>query len=66
MDNKPLLPRGFDYKKAITDYLHELGKVIKQTMKDKWPTVDFYTQILIILTVSLLFFFYEFCCENLI
>jgi hypothetical protein len=49
---KPTLPNGFDYKKAITDYLHEMGKVIKQTINDKWPTVDFYTQVLIILTVS--------------
>ncbi|PKC05328.1 hypothetical protein RhiirA5_421046 [Rhizophagus irregularis] len=28
MSNKPPLPNGLDYKKAITDYLHEFGKVI--------------------------------------
>jgi hypothetical protein len=52
MPNPSPLPRGFDYKKAITDYLHESSKVIKQTISDKWPFVDFYNQVLIILTVN--------------
>ena len=57
----PYLPDGFDYKKAITDYLHEMGKVIKQTINGSWA-INFYTQALIVLTVNKIFF-YEFCCE---
>ncbi|RIA82058.1 hypothetical protein C1645_835959 [Glomus cerebriforme] len=50
MTNKPPLPKGFDYKKAITDYLTEMGKVIKRTITDRWD-IDFFTQVLIVLTI---------------
>ncbi|RIA83021.1 hypothetical protein C1645_880737 [Glomus cerebriforme] len=48
VSKKSSLPNGLNYKKAITDYLHEIGKVVKQTMND---SIDFYNQVLIVLTV---------------
>ncbi|GES97309.1 hypothetical protein GLOIN_2v1886005 [Rhizophagus clarus] len=49
--NKPSLPNGLDYKKAITDYLHEFGKVVISKIKDCWPNIDFFTQVLLVFTV---------------
>ncbi len=64
MTNKPHLPSGFDYKKAITDYLREMGKVIKQTVERMW-NIDFFTQVLIVLTViNLNFLFCKFICKK--
>ncbi|RIA94158.1 hypothetical protein C1645_583238 [Glomus cerebriforme] len=48
VSEKSSLPNGLNYKKVITDYLHEIGKVVKQTMND---SIDFYNQVLIVLTV---------------
>ncbi|CAB5192644.1 unnamed protein product [Rhizophagus irregularis] len=45
---KPKLPIG--YKKAITDYLREIGKLIKETITRHWE-IDFYESVLLILTV---------------
>ncbi|CAB4491810.1 unnamed protein product [Rhizophagus irregularis] len=50
MKDKPALPEGFDYKKAITDYFRELGKVIKKSIAEKWE-INFFTQTLIVLTI---------------
>ncbi|RIA97905.1 hypothetical protein C1645_801499 [Glomus cerebriforme] len=50
-DKKPILPPGLSYKKAITDYLREMGKLIKETVTMRWPNVDFMTQIKIVITV---------------
>src|SRR4051794_18426665 len=36
MENKPYLPKGLDYTTAITDYLKEMGKVMKDTLKIRW------------------------------
>ena len=56
MQNKPHLPIGLDYKKAITDYLREMGKIIIQTITGHWK-IDFFTQVLILLTVIIFFLF---------
>ncbi|KAF0553696.1 actin-like ATPase domain-containing protein [Gigaspora margarita] len=48
---KPMLPKGLDYKKAITDYLTEMGKLIKETIVYRWPNVNFMEQVLVIMTV---------------
>ncbi|RGB23996.1 hypothetical protein C1646_805401 [Rhizophagus diaphanus] len=50
MSNKPPLPNGLDYKKAITDYLHEFGKVVKNKIDDCWK-VNFFTQVLLVFTI---------------
>ncbi|CAB4425207.1 unnamed protein product [Rhizophagus irregularis] len=47
---KPKLPNDIDYKKAITDYLREIGKLIKIKITSDWD-FDFYESVLLILTV---------------
>ncbi|CAB4421887.1 unnamed protein product [Rhizophagus irregularis] len=47
--SKPKLP--VDYKKAITDYLREIGKVIKETVVMRWPRVDYFKNTLLVITV---------------
>ncbi|PKY55495.1 hypothetical protein RhiirA4_548762 [Rhizophagus irregularis] len=47
MENKPPLPR----EKAISDYLHELSKIVKEKICKRWESIDFYNQVLIILTI---------------
>jgi hypothetical protein len=59
--NKPPLPNGLDYRKATTDYLRELGKVIKHSLNDTWGNVIFETRVLIVLAVNK--FNYKFCCK---
>ncbi|CAG8504999.1 9396_t:CDS:2 [Funneliformis mosseae] len=50
LDNfKPNLP--IDYKKAITDYFREIGKVIKDTVTTRWPKIDYFKHVLLVLTV---------------
>ncbi|CAB4441971.1 unnamed protein product [Rhizophagus irregularis] len=50
-NEKPVLPKGINYKKAITDYLKCMGKLIKESITTRWPNVKFMEQVLIILTV---------------
>ncbi|CAB5125520.1 unnamed protein product [Rhizophagus irregularis] len=45
---KPHLP--VDYKKAITDYLREIGKVIKDKIATHW-SVNFFENVLLVLSV---------------
>ncbi|PKC13941.1 actin-like ATPase domain-containing protein [Rhizophagus irregularis] len=47
----PYLPGGLDYKKAITDYLHEIGEMMKAYLKKTYKSLDFFDQVLVILTV---------------
>ncbi|GBB85958.1 hypothetical protein RclHR1_01240009 [Rhizophagus clarus] len=51
MEEKPYLPEGLDYKKAITDYLHEIGKTMKTYLSDKYKQLEFFDQVIIILTI---------------
>ncbi|RIA82246.1 hypothetical protein C1645_881134 [Glomus cerebriforme] len=46
---KPKLP--VDYKKAITDYLREIGKLIKEMITTHWPGIKFLENVLIIIAV---------------
>ncbi|CAG8602704.1 16306_t:CDS:2 [Funneliformis mosseae] len=45
-NDKPLLPKGLNHKKAITDYLKSMD-----TINTRWPNIKFMDQALIILTV---------------
>ncbi|CAB5297437.1 unnamed protein product [Rhizophagus irregularis] len=36
-NEKPVLPKGINYKKAITDYLKCMGELIKETITTRWP-----------------------------
>lgn len=57
MENKDkiYLPKGLDFKTAITDYLRKMGEVMKDTLKDSGTEVDFFKQVLLIMTVNSLF-----------
>ncbi|GBC10509.1 hypothetical protein RclHR1_00970010 [Rhizophagus clarus] len=46
---KPKLP--IEYKKAITDYLREIGKLIKDKVETRWASIDFHKNVLFVLTV---------------
>ncbi|RIA82248.1 hypothetical protein C1645_809689 [Glomus cerebriforme] len=46
---KPKLP--VDYKKAITDYLREIGKLIKDSISSAWSEIEFLENVLIVITV---------------
>ncbi|CAG8840172.1 35786_t:CDS:2, partial [Gigaspora margarita] len=43
---KPALPKGLEYKRAIIDYLTEI-----ETVATRWPNVNFIEQVLLIMTV---------------
>ncbi|CAB4437231.1 unnamed protein product [Rhizophagus irregularis] len=47
--HRPKLP--VDYKKAISDYLREIGKIIKKTIPKYWIEIDFMENVLLILPV---------------
>ncbi|CAI2171542.1 6626_t:CDS:2, partial [Funneliformis geosporum] len=50
LDNfKPNLP--VDYKKAITDYFREIGKIIKDTVTAQWSKIDYFKHVLLVITV---------------
>ncbi|CAG8465784.1 7747_t:CDS:10 [Ambispora leptoticha] len=51
VDEKPLLPTGLNYKKAITDYLREMGKIIKERLGRNWPHLDFHNDVQIVMTI---------------
>ncbi|RHZ71894.1 hypothetical protein Glove_249g8 [Diversispora epigaea] len=50
-DEKPLLPPGLDAKKAITDYLHEMNKLICETLNSRWPGLRYPAQIRFVVSV---------------
>ncbi|CAG8435959.1 8611_t:CDS:2 [Ambispora gerdemannii] len=37
---KPELPEGLDYKKTITDYLHQMQILIMETINRRWPKLS--------------------------
>src|SRR5437016_5636650 len=45
MENKPPLPRGLNYKTAISHYLKEMGNLIRVTLRTRWPDLDFFQQV---------------------
>ncbi|CAI2174181.1 6284_t:CDS:2 [Funneliformis geosporum] len=40
-----------EYKKAITDYLREIGNLIKDTVTTTWPGIDYSKNVMLVLTV---------------
>ncbi|CAB4375389.1 unnamed protein product [Rhizophagus irregularis] len=51
LNDKPFLPEGLEYKKVITDYLGKLAEMVKISCVSEWQNLDFYRQVLTILTV---------------
>ncbi|PKC05582.1 actin-like ATPase domain-containing protein [Rhizophagus irregularis] len=50
-NEKPSLPSQLDYEKAISDYLHELGKLIKETTSTRWPGTKFFEHVLLAISI---------------
>ncbi|RIB00075.1 hypothetical protein C2G38_2235751 [Gigaspora rosea] len=50
-DDKPPLPPGLYAEKVITDYLHEMNKLILETLSSRWPDIKYPKQVLFVLSV---------------
>ncbi|CAG8681881.1 16539_t:CDS:10, partial [Acaulospora morrowiae] len=50
-DEKPPLPPGLDPRKAITDYLHEVNKLILETLNSRWPGLRYPSQVRFVCSV---------------
>ncbi|PKY52338.1 hypothetical protein RhiirA4_469910, partial [Rhizophagus irregularis] len=48
---KPKLP--VEYVKAITDYFTKISKVIKKVVQNRWVGIDFFENVLLVLTVPM-------------
>ncbi|RIA90019.1 hypothetical protein C1645_849873 [Glomus cerebriforme] len=49
--DKSQLPKGLSFKTAITDYLKKMGEVLKKALEKSCPGIDFFKQVLIIMTI---------------
>ncbi|CAI2174736.1 18835_t:CDS:2 [Funneliformis geosporum] len=47
---KPYLPEGLDYQKAITDYLAKMKPLIEEILTKRWPGIKF-TQVRFVFTI---------------
>ncbi|CAB4408735.1 unnamed protein product [Rhizophagus irregularis] len=50
-NEKPPLPYQLNYEKAISDYLRELGKLIKETISTRWHGISFFKHVLIVISI---------------
>ncbi|RIB06646.1 hypothetical protein C2G38_2046625 [Gigaspora rosea] len=50
-EDKPPLPPGLDAKKVITDYLHEMNKLILETLNSRWPGIRYPSQVRFVVSV---------------
>ncbi|RIA97901.1 hypothetical protein C1645_801496 [Glomus cerebriforme] len=50
-NEKPPLPHQLSYEKAISDYLHELGKLIKETVSTRWHGIRFFDHVLLVISI---------------
>ncbi|RIA97903.1 hypothetical protein C1645_732031 [Glomus cerebriforme] len=50
-NEKPPLPHQLNYEKAISDYLHELGKLIKETISTRWHGIKFFEHVLLVISI---------------
>ncbi|RHZ72284.1 hypothetical protein Glove_243g81 [Diversispora epigaea] len=51
LTDKLSIPDKLDYKKVTSDYLKELCKDVKKTIESHWRLLDFYENVMIVLTV---------------
>ncbi|CAG8534216.1 6848_t:CDS:10 [Paraglomus occultum] len=49
--NRRRLPDGLKYEQAITDYLRHLKKEIMSKIDSRWPGLEYYSQVRLILSV---------------
>ncbi|GES81266.1 hypothetical protein GLOIN_2v1502209 [Rhizophagus clarus] len=50
-NEKPPLPHQLSHEKAISDYLRELGKLIKETVSTRWHGIKFFENVLLIISI---------------
>ncbi|GBC35704.2 hypothetical protein GLOIN_2v1030945 [Rhizophagus irregularis DAOM 181602=DAOM 197198] len=50
-NEKPPLPYQLNYEKAISDYLRELGKLIKETISTRWHGISFFEHVLLVISI---------------
>ncbi|GES81264.1 hypothetical protein GLOIN_2v1030945 [Rhizophagus clarus] len=50
-NEKPPLPDQLSYEKAISDYLRELGKLIKETISTRWQGIIFFEHVLLVISI---------------
>ncbi|PKC10181.1 actin-like ATPase domain-containing protein [Rhizophagus irregularis] len=50
-NEKPPLPYQLNYEKAISDYLRELGKLIKETISTRWYGISFFEHVLLVISI---------------
>ncbi|RGB33594.1 hypothetical protein C1646_743234 [Rhizophagus diaphanus] len=50
-NEKPPLPYQLSYEKAISDYLRELGKLIKETISTRWHGISFFEHVLLVISI---------------
>ncbi|CAG8551071.1 1869_t:CDS:2, partial [Dentiscutata erythropus] len=50
-EDKPPLPPGLDPKRVITDYLHEMNKLILETLNSRWPGIRYPQQVRFVVSV---------------
>ncbi|CAG8462463.1 11503_t:CDS:10 [Dentiscutata heterogama] len=50
-EDKPPLPPGLNAERVITDYLHEMNKLILETLNSRWPGILYPQQIRFVLPV---------------
>ncbi|RIB26528.1 hypothetical protein C2G38_2138261 [Gigaspora rosea] len=50
-EKKPKLPPEVPFEKAISDFLHEMGKTMKEKVENHWPGIDFLKHVLLVFTV---------------
>ncbi|CAB4400866.1 unnamed protein product [Rhizophagus irregularis] len=50
-NEKPPLPSQLNYEKAISDYLRELGKLIKETISTRWQGIKFFKHVLLVISI---------------
>ncbi|GES81269.1 hypothetical protein GLOIN_2v1502209 [Rhizophagus clarus] len=50
-NEKPSLPDQLSYEKAISDYLCELGKSIKETISTRWNGIIFFNHVLLVISI---------------
>jgi hypothetical protein len=54
LKEKPFLPKDLNFKNVIRDYLKKIGDHVKGSIDRHWKkTVDFYKNVLIVLTVRI-------------
>ncbi|KAF0384494.1 actin-like ATPase domain-containing protein [Gigaspora margarita] len=50
-EKKTKLPQEVPFEKAITDFLHEMGKIMKERIENSWPGIDFCKHVLFVFSV---------------